>query len=162
MCHPSGSLAHRNILLRVAGSSNLMRSSLLLHPCPKQHREHRGQQKPHLPHHPGQRPGRPDDAEDAPGRICPVEERVGPSADHDPLGQPRDEAAAHHGQDQRQGRRDAGEVQPGGRRGSSTSRLHHFTAFNNAQTPRYRIDKSKDAAEGPCFVITRQVNGSAP
>lgn len=39
-----------------------------------------------------------------------MEERVGAGADHDPLGQPRDETAAHRGQDQRQGRRDAGEV----------------------------------------------------
>lgn len=39
-----------------------------------------------------------------------MEERVGAGADHDPLGQPRDETAAHRGQDQRQSRRDAGEV----------------------------------------------------
>lgn len=41
-----------------------------------------------------------------------MEERVEASADHDPLGQPRDETAAHRGQDQRQSRRDAGEVRP--------------------------------------------------
>lgn len=42
-----------------------------------------------------------------------MEECVGAGADHDPLGQPRDETAAHHGQDQRQSRRDAGEVRLG-------------------------------------------------
>lgn len=40
-----------------------------------------------------------------------MEECVEPGADHYSLGQPEDETTAERGQDQRQSRRDAGEVQ---------------------------------------------------
>lgn len=84
-----------------------------------------------------------------------MEERVGSSADHDPLGQPRDEAAAHHGPDQRQRRRDAGEVRLCGPRGGGGSGAEDATLTPPKFSPlqsllimqTFKGTKSKHAAE---------------
>lgn len=86
---------------------------------------------------------------------------MGSGADHDPVGQPRDEAAAHHGQDQRQRRRDAGEVRLCGRRGGDTDSPQLLVppeAFNNAEVQRFERDY---AAEGSSFFISQLGNSIA-